>query len=194
MYRELREFAGAIATDSAFWKDGEFWSALIVGVGTSAWCYYDPTAVPDIRAHFDDLLTVASIVFGFVLTTLFFYVQAAGSWADDPRVNRVAERLVNWHVWTIFCLIGLIAYVLLLWSFGERLQMGKCAKAFAYGVLGFATSYSGFQIVNHTLTVRWAFRRRHDLQAGPPPKCSLDHTKSNKLESKAEGTDKGLNE
>ena len=105
MYYEIREFVSEAVCDRVLWKDGEFWTALAVGSGVGLWCHFDANAIPGIRSHFGDLLSVTSIIFGFVLTTLFFYVQAAGSWADDPKVKKVAERLVDWHVWTILCLL-----------------------------------------------------------------------------------------
>ncbi|QDT79196.1 hypothetical protein Mal35_26510 [Gimesia maris] len=172
MYSEIKEFLSSALCDRALWKDGEFWTALGVGIGTGCWCFVDSSAIPGIRTHFGDLLSVTSIVFGFVLTTLFFYVQAAGSWADDPRVARVAERLVDWHVWSIFCLLFQIGFILILWAFAKPNIMSQAWLSVCYGFLGFLVSYSGFQILNHTLTVRWSFRRRHHLQTGRPPRMN----------------------
>lgn len=170
MYKELAEFAEAISSDQAVWKDGELWSAVILGVLTSVWCQCDPTAVSGIRSHFGDILSVTSIIFGFVLTTLFFYIQAADTWADDDRTKSVAERLVTWHVWTVFCLLVLIGYVVLLWAFGGKPFWPAWLVSIAYGVLAFLGAYSGFQIVNHVLTIRWVFRQRHDLRTGRAPR------------------------
>lgn len=172
MYSEINEFLSSVFHDRAYLKDGELWTALGLGLGTGLWCYLDSSAITGIRAHFGDLLSVTSIIFGFVLTTLFFYVQAAGSWADEPRVKKVAERLVDWHVWTIFCLLFQVGYILILWSFGKSNVMPHWLLSILYGFLAFLVSYSGFQILNHTLTVRWAFRKRHYLQTGKPPKVS----------------------
>ncbi len=177
MYYEIREFISKAVQDRVLWKDGEFWTALAVGAGIGVWCHFDADMITGIRSHFGDLLNVTGIVFGFVLTTLFFYVQAAGSWADDPKVKRVAERLVDWHVWTIFSLLMLIAYILFLWVFAKPGSWPNCLLCVCYGILGFLVSYAGFQIVNHTLTVRWAFRKRHHLQTGKPPKTSADDVK-----------------
>ncbi len=179
MYHEVGEFISKVVRDRVLWKDGEFWTALAIGAGVGLWCRCDATAIPGIRSHFGDLLSVTSIVFGFVLTTLFFYVQAAGSWADDPKVKRVAERLVDWHVWTIFSLLLLVGYILVLWSFAKPGSWPNVVLEVCYGILGFLVSYSGFQIVNHTLTVRWAFRRRHRLQTAAPPKTTGDDLEEN---------------
>lgn len=174
MYHELGEFVSKVVRDRFIWKDGEFWTALVIGTGVGVWCHCDDAAIIGIRTHFGDLLSVTSIVFGFVLTTLFFYVQAAGSWADDAKVRRVAQRLVDWHVWTIFSLLVSIGYILVLWCFVKPDWWPKWVLVVSYGILGFLVSYSGFQIVNHTLTVRWAFRRRHELQTISPPKTTDD--------------------
>jgi hypothetical protein len=177
MYYEVREFVSKVARDPVLWKDGEFWTALAVGIGVGVWCHLDPAVIIGIRSHFGDLLSATSIVFGFVLTTLFFYIQAAGAWADDSKVKGVAIRLVDWHVWTIFSLLVLIGYVLVLWSFARPEWWPKWILQISYGVLGFLVSYCGFQIVNHTLTVRWTFRRRHQLQTPSPPKTTDDDVK-----------------
>jgi hypothetical protein len=174
MYYEVGEFVSKVARDRVLWKDGEFWTALAIGLGVVVWCHYDSAAIIGIRLHFGDLLSATSIVFGFVLTTLFFYVQAAAAWADDPKVKGVAIRLVDWHVWTIFSLLVLVGYILVLWSFARPDWWPKWILVICYGILGFLVSYSGFQIVNHTLTVRWIFRRRHRLHTISPKTTDND--------------------
>ena len=78
--------------------------------------------IEKVRQHFGDLLSATSIVFGFALAALLFYIQAAAAWAKDPDVDRVANKSVDWHVWTIVCMLFLIGYMLGLWSFGVYRQ------------------------------------------------------------------------
>jgi len=40
----------------------------------------------------------------------------------DEKVARVAEKIVDWHVWTILCMLFLIGYPLGLWAFGVCLD------------------------------------------------------------------------
>jgi hypothetical protein len=167
MLKELCEFVRVIARDPMLLKDEELWAGVAVGTFVGFWCQYDGTAVPAIRLHLGELLKAEALVFGFVLTTLSFYVNASVGWAADRRVRRVAERLVNWHVWTVLCQLVALAYLILIWAFGERLVMSQPAKSTAYGILGFLTAYCGFQILNHVLTLRWVFLRRQTLRNGP---------------------------
>lgn len=164
MYRELAEFLGHIAFQKSIWKDGELWTAVAGGVACTVWFYYDPAVIEGIREHLADLLSVASIVFGFVMTTLVFYAQAASTWSKNPRVRKVAEKIVDWHVWTIVCLLGLIAYILFLWLAGGYLGSATIRQAVAFGFLAFLALYCCLQIVNHALIVRWVFRRSSDLE------------------------------
>jgi hypothetical protein len=168
MYRELGDFLWYMARHKPVWRDGELWTAAIGGVAAGVWFGCDATVVEAIRLHFADILTVASIIFGFASTTLVFYIQAASSWSKDARVERVAEKIVDWHVWTIICLLGLMGYSVLLWAFGCFLTC-PWAKGAVYGFLAFLGLYCGFQMVNHTLTVRWVFRRSSDLEDTPKP-------------------------
>lgn len=165
MYKEIGEFVWNVGLDRRLYKDGEFWTSLLIGAAMGYWIFIDPSWIDRIRNHFGDLLSVASIVFGFVLSTLFFYIQAAGTWANDKKVSAVAESLVDHHVWTILSLLTFLAYIVLLWAFGKPEYFNHQWLAGIYGVLVFLGSYCGLQILNQVLTIRWAFRRRHSLLA-----------------------------
>lgn len=165
MYKEIGEFARNVAFDWRLYRDGEFWTAIVIAVGMAYWIHIDPTWIDRIRSHFGDLLSVTSIVFGFVLSTLFFYIQAAGTWAKDKKVEAVAESLVDHHVWTVISLLGLLGYIVLLWTFGTSRYFGQGWLTGTYALLVFLGCYCGFQILNQVLTIRWAFRRRHRLLA-----------------------------
>jgi magnesium-transporting ATPase (P-type) len=168
MYKELGVYLRHMVRQGSVWKDGELWTAIIGGIATGYWFYRDPDSVTAVRRHFGDILTIASIIFGFVLTALIFYVQAAGSWSTDARVQRVARKLIDWHVWTIVCLLALISYVLVLWATGPFVQVGRVWKGVQYGILAFLMLYCGLQILNHALTIWWTFRERERLENGPP--------------------------
>lgn len=163
MYYEVGHFLRRFVFQKSLWKDGELWTAVIGGLASFFWLRYDPEAVEKIRQHFGDLLNVTSIVFGFALAAIIFYIEAAGSWAKNDRVQKVAERLVDWHVWTLICLLFQIAYILGLWALGCYLDSSHPWVVGLYAFLCFLVLYCGFQILNHTLTVWWAFHRRDRL-------------------------------
>ncbi len=165
MYKEIGEFAKNVGFDSRLYKDGEFWTAVLVAIGMGVWIHFDPSWIESMRTHFGDLLSITSIVFGFVLTTLFFYIQAAGTWSKDKKVEAVATSLVDHHVWTVVSLLVLIGYIILLWTFGKAEHWNQWAMTVSYSVLIFLGCYCGFQILNQVLTVRWAFQKRHRLLA-----------------------------
>lgn len=164
MYQEIGEFLWHMGRRQKLWKDGELWTALVVG-GLAGWMFYcDPSTVDLVRDRFGELLTVASIVFGFVLTTLFFYIQAAGEWSKDQRVARVAEKLVDWHVWTVMCLLALVGLIVVLWIAKGFFTTGITRSAVSHAALVFLSAYCSFQIINHVLTVRWVFGKRSVLK------------------------------
>jgi hypothetical protein len=163
MYFELKNYMKEVIVQKSIWKDGEFWTALAGSVCAFFWYKYDPNIIQGIRNHFNDLLTITSIIFGFALAALLFYIQAAGEWAHEKKVIRVAEKIVDWHVWTIICMLALIAYTLVLWSFDRYLPPSNFLLPILYSVLTFLLLYCGFQILNHTLTVWWSFRSRERL-------------------------------
>lgn len=163
MYSELFHFGRRIVCQKSIWKDGELWTAILAGVGAFFWLDRDAAIIPKVRAHFGDLLNVTSIVFGFALAALIFYIEAAGAWAKDERVGRVADRIIDWHVWTLVCLLSLIGYLLALWAFGAYFAKYPRTWTAIHAVLVFQFVYCGGQILNHVLTVWWSFRNRNRL-------------------------------
>lgn len=164
MYYELGEFLYHMARRHRLWKDGEFWTAVVIGGFAGVLFYRNPAAVKALRDRFGEFLTVASIVFGFVLTTLVFYVQTATEWSKDARIDQVADKLVDWHIWTIFCLLFLVWLIVIVWLCKDFFLATKCRAAASHGGIVFLATYSSFQILNHILTVRWVFRKRSVLK------------------------------
>jgi hypothetical protein len=187
MYKEIGEFVWNVGFDRRLYKDGEFWTSLLIGAAMGYWIFIDPSWIDRIRSHFGDLLSVASIVFGFVLSTLFFYIQAAGTWANDKKVSAVAESLVDHHVWTIFSLLTFLAYIVLLWAFGKPEYFNHQWLTGIYSVLVFLGSYCGLQILNQVLTIRWAFRRRHRLLAPGTTQTEVPKLPESTIAEKASG-------
>lgn len=170
MYYEFGVFVRHVLFQKSIWKDGELWTAVAGGVAAYFWFRHDPAMIEKVRQHFGDLLSATSIVFGFALAALLFYIQAAAAWAKDAKVAHVADRIVDWHVWTIICMLFLLCYLLGLWSFGVYLDNRSNLAYGLYALLGFQLLYCGLQILNHTLTVWWSFRRRDDLNDNATPK------------------------
>ena len=175
MYQEIGEFLWHMGCRHKLWKDGELWTALVLGGLAGGLFYYDPSTVDLVRDRLGELLTVASIVFGFVLTTLFFYIQAAGEWSRDPRVARVAEKLVDWHVWTVLCLLVLVGLTIVLWIAEGFFAAGLLRSAISHAALVFLSAYCSFQIINHVLTIRWVFRKRSVLKGDSGGKSDPDN-------------------
>jgi len=164
LYSEFSHFCRRVVSQKAVWTDGELWTAIGGATISYGWFVYDPSVIYRIRMHFEDLLNATSIVFGFGLAALLFYIQAAAEWSKNKNVARVAESIVDWHVWTIICLLILIGYILGLWSLGIYLRNESKITVSLYALLVFQLLYCGFQILNHTLTVWWSFRNRDKLQ------------------------------
>ena len=169
MYRETRVFVWHIIRQKAIWKDGELWTAVLLSIASAFWVYHHNSVVARVRSHFGDLLTVASIIFGFVLSTMVFYVQAAAAWSREEGVQKVADKLLDWHVWTIFSLLSLIGYVIVLWALGPVIGKQPFLLAVEYGLLSFSVLYCGFQILNHTLTLWWVFHKRSRFEVSAKP-------------------------
>lgn len=165
MYHELGIFIRRVLLRKSIWVDGELWTSIAGGVVAWFWFRYDPVIIEKIRGHFGDLLSATSIVFGFALAALLFYIQAAAAWAKEPKVARVADMIVDWHVWTIVCMLFLIGYLLGLWSLGVYLDNGSNLAFGLYAFMAFQLLYCGTQILNHTLTVWWSFRNRDKLNS-----------------------------
>lgn len=176
MYYELNHFFQRVVFQKALWKDGDFWTALIGGIGAYFWFSSDPIAIASIREHLDDLLTTASILFGFAIASLLFYIQAVAAWVKTDGVARVADKIIDWHVWTILCLLFLLGYTLAIWAFSKYLTYGMPFVHILYAFLCFLILYCGLQILNHSLTIWWSFRNRSRLNRSgslpdsqPPP-------------------------
>lgn len=167
MYYELGVFMRRVLFRKSIWTDGELWTAVAGGTAAWFWFRHDPAVIGKIREHFGDLLSATSIVFGFALAALLFYIQAAGAWAKETKVARVAEMIVDWHVWTIVCMLFLIGYMLGLWSLGSYINNQSRLAFVLYAFLVFQLIYSGLQILNHTLTVWWSFKNRDSLNSKP---------------------------
>lgn len=163
MYYELGAFARRVLFQKSIWKDGELWTAVAGGVAAFFWFRHDPAMVEKVRQHFGDLLSATSIVFGFALAALLFYIQAAAAWVKDKNVVNVANKIIDWHVWTIVCMLFLLGYLLALWSFGVYLDNRSHLAFGLYAFLAFQILYCGFQILNHTLTIWWSFHNRERL-------------------------------
>jgi len=166
MYYELCTFARRVLFQKSLWKDGELWTAVAGGVAAYFWFRYDPVVIDRVRQHFGDLLSATSIVFGFALAALLFYIQAAVAWTKDEKVARVADKIVDWHVWAIVCMLFLMAWLLGLWSFGVYLDNHSHFVFGLYAFLVFQLLYCGLQILNQTLIVWWIFRERDKLNNG----------------------------
>jgi len=167
MYYELGVFMRCVLFRKSIWTDGELWTAVAGGIAAWFWFRHDPAVIGKIREHFGDLLSATSIVFGFALAALLFYIQAAGAWAKETKVAHVAEMIVDWHVWTIVCMLFLIGYMLGLWSLGIYINNQSRLAFVLYAFLVFQLIYSGLQILNHTLTVWWSFKNRDNLNSKP---------------------------
>ena len=86
MYFELSTFARRVLFQKSIWKDGELWTAVVGSFAAYFWFSYDLTMIEKVRQHFGDLLSATSIVFGFALAALLFYIQAAAAWAKDDKI------------------------------------------------------------------------------------------------------------
>lgn len=172
MYSELCHFLKNKSLWKSIFKDGELYTALVFGIISYFMFAMFPSLLIGIKNHFSDILTVVSIVFGFAMSALLFYIQSIYTWSDDPKVIIVANKIIDWHIWTLMCLLMLIIYICLLWILSSnaiaiwlldsRLDM-LVINRLLYSVLIYQIFYSGFQILNHILTIWWSFNRREKL-------------------------------
>lgn len=164
MYKELGTFVSHIVRQKAIWKDGELWTAVVGGFAGGVVFYSSPAVMDSIKGHFSDSLTITSIVFGFVLSTLTFYISAASNWKQEDRVAKVAQKLVDWHVWTVLCMLLLIGYTVALWAVDRMDTQVLGLRGLTYAVLVFINLYVACQILNHTLTLWWVYNKRSTLE------------------------------
>ena len=159
MYKELGVFSKTVLRQKSMWRDGDLWTAVAAMLAAVVWFQSDPMAISRIRAHFGDLLGATSIVFGFALTALSIFVQGAGAWGDKAEIKNIAQKVVDWHIWTVVSLLVLIGYLLVLWAFFPRLETTGWIAIGLFAGLVFGLVYCGCQILNHALTIWWAFCR-----------------------------------
>lgn len=185
MYRELRHYLKYMRDRKELWKDGEFVTALTAAAISVPVFIARPDLMDGIRTQFGSLLSATSIVFGFALSTLTFYISSVSRFASidkieqDSQINpadrikriesikKVANKLVDWHVWTVLCLLLLVVWILVVWV----IDFGNVGRRFCYRIacytgLVFLTFYSGGQVVNHCLTLWWYHYRRETLESG----------------------------
>ena len=164
MYKETGKFLLHIVHQKAIWKDGELWTSLVVSLGMGVWMYLNPDVVVGISQQLGDILTVSSIVFGFIMTTLALYAELSSGWSREPGVLRVVGKIFDWQVWSVLCLIVQMAYLVALRLCDGRVNFVPHTRPVWYAILVFLTVYAGLQIWNHTLIAWWAFRDPSKLE------------------------------
>lgn len=165
MYTELGRYLREMAKRKELLTDGDFITGLVGGVCAAVTFAYRPDAMDGIQEHFGNLLSAASIVFGFALTTLTFYISSVAKLDRRAEVRRISDKLVDWHVWTVLSLFFLIGWLLALWLVDSSFSPSSYLRVAAYSGFAFLLIYCGGQVVNHALTLRWFYYRRMDLQA-----------------------------
>lgn len=141
-----------------------------MAISAFVWMGFNRSALTHFDAILPDLLTVGSILFGFVTTSLVFYIQAASEWSQAPKVMKVAGKLIDWHVFTILCLILFILAVICVRLLpipftSEPISCTlKTTELAPFTFLAFLGSYIAGQLVNHVLTVRWIFHNSAQLR------------------------------
>jgi len=169
MYKEAATFLKHIARQKPIWKDGELGTAFVISVAFGFIMHQCPALIDGIKEQFSDILTVSSIVFGFLMTTLVFYVEMATGWSKDAKVRQVANKIVDWQVWSILCLLAQLAYAMALHAVDGRVNFGLNGRAIWFAILVFLTAYPGFQLINHTLIIWWTHRNVAKLERKPEP-------------------------
>ena len=155
MFKELRELGRRAAVDKSVWRDAELWLGL-VAAAVAGWAGTSPVVVAQVRHHLGDILTVASISFGFMATSFVFFVQATRA-AKGSKDEVKIRRLVLWHALTSVSLVFLLAYTIGWWFLGAL--HGPLPKSvfdpLAVAGLAFLVVYSGGQILNHVMNLWW---------------------------------------
>ncbi|MDP9175472.1 MAG: hypothetical protein M3O30_16645 [Planctomycetota bacterium] len=164
MYKESGKFLLHIARQKAIWKDGELWTSLAISVGAWWWMDRNNSIIAGIREQFGDILTVSSILVGFVMTTLVFYGEVASGWSKKKKVRNVANKIVDWQVWSVLCLLAQLAYTIFLHIVDGRVNLNLGWRPLWFAILVFLTVYSALQILNHVLIIWWAFRNSSRLE------------------------------
>jgi hypothetical protein len=183
LYRELAIFTRQVAFQKSIWKDGDLWTSVVAAAAMFFWMRSDVSVMNALRDHFSDALTFSSIILGFALTTLVFYLPLVSEWRKTPAVQRAAERIIDWHVWTVLWVFLQIVLTVLVALTDGRVHPGIGARPFAYAAVVFTSIYASLQLVNHSLTIWWVFKKRQLL--GDPP--ASDQRKS------ADGAGEGVN-
>jgi hypothetical protein len=155
VFRELGELARRAALDKSVWRDAEFWLGLCAAA-IAGWAGTRPIVVAEVRQHLGDILTVASISFGFMATSFVFFVQATRD-ARGTKDEANVRRLVLWHALTAVSLVFLLAYTIGWWFLGAL--SGPLPRSvfdpLAVAGLAFLLVYSGGQILNHVMNLWW---------------------------------------
>jgi hypothetical protein len=160
VYKEFIKYCKQVCPQKSYWKDGELWTAIILGILSFFWLKWDYEIIDCIRNHLGDLLNIVGILFGFTLAALVFYIEAAGNWAERDKVQKVADLIIDRHVWTVLWLLFHIGFTIFVWTIGRYTCKIVWLHCLVHAGLIFITLYCGFQIFNHTLTVWWQFRNR----------------------------------
>jgi vacuolar-type H+-ATPase subunit I/STV1 len=172
MYKETRIFLWQILRQKAIWKDGELWTSLVVAAAACWWFHRSPDAIDGLKQQLSDILTISSIVFGFVMTTLALFAEVTTGWSKEPKVKRVVGKIFDWQTWSVLCLMLQMAYIVAIRLADGRINLGLNCRPLWFAMLVFATIYAGCQVWNHTLTIWWAFRDPSKLE--PPEKANDD--------------------
>lgn len=164
MYYELGQLIKA--RDNRIPRDGEFWTAVVVAGAAFWWIGEDLSRADALRERFSDVLTVASILLGFVLAMLTSYLGGAVRWKQSAQAQSIGQKVMDWHVWTVVWVLAWIAATIALWGWNPKNNgpwAYTTAVAAAYSAFVFLGVFIAGQILNHALTLWWVFKRRDDL-------------------------------
>jgi hypothetical protein len=167
MYKETGQFLLHIVRQRSIFKDGELYTSLAVGILFGCWMHHDPSVITGISQQLSDILTVSSIVFGFIMTTLALYAEVTNGWSRDKKVQRVTGKIIDWQVWTIASLMAQIGFLIILRLVDGRINLGLNCRPVWYAILVFLSVYAALQIWNQTLIAWWAFMDPSKLEKKP---------------------------
>lgn len=123
----------------------------------------DPELINRIRANFGNLLTLSGMFFGFCMTSLTFFVQAASSWKRSESIDNLGCLAVELHVWSLMTWMLIVIYTLFLWAWGRPSGVGTALVA-AYAVLVAFVAYGLLQLLSQVLELTVLFHRRDAVQ------------------------------